>query len=107
MDRSSPAAARSARAARAARLAATSPLPATAAPCTDSVSGPAPRGRPQPTTRLKRRRAVGAGHAAAGAGAKVLLVGTELMPTIEAIRDRLTTVEHVIEVTPEGGEGDA
>jgi acyl-CoA synthetase (AMP-forming)/AMP-acid ligase II len=29
------------------------------------------------------------------------------MPTIEAIREKLTTVEHVIEVTPEGGEGDA
>jgi acyl-CoA synthetase (AMP-forming)/AMP-acid ligase II len=46
-------------------------------------------------------------YAVNDAGAKVLLVGTELMPTIEAIRDRLTTVEHVIEVTPEGGEGDA
>jgi acyl-CoA synthetase (AMP-forming)/AMP-acid ligase II len=40
------------------------------------------------------------------AGAKVLVVGSELMPLVERIRDRLTTVEHVIEVTPEGGERD-
>jgi acyl-CoA synthetase (AMP-forming)/AMP-acid ligase II len=39
-------------------------------------------------------------------GAKVLLVGTELMPLVERLRDRLTTVEHVIEVTPEGADGD-
>jgi acyl-CoA synthetase (AMP-forming)/AMP-acid ligase II len=42
-------------------------------------------------------------------GAKVLFVGTELMPTVEKIRDRLTKVEKVIEVTPDGtgnGEGD-
>ncbi len=45
-------------------------------------------------------------YAVNDAGAKVLLVGSELMPTIEKIRDRLTTVEHLIEVTPEGGEGD-
>jgi acyl-CoA synthetase (AMP-forming)/AMP-acid ligase II len=38
--------------------------------------------------------------------ARVLLVGTELMPTIEKIRDRLTHVEKVIEVTPDGAEGD-
>jgi acyl-CoA synthetase (AMP-forming)/AMP-acid ligase II len=40
-------------------------------------------------------------------GAKVLLVGTELMPLVERLRDRLTTVEHVVEVTPEGADGDA
>ena len=39
-------------------------------------------------------------------GATVLVVGSELMPTIEAIRDRLTHVQHVIEVTPEGGDSD-
>ena len=41
------------------------------------------------------------------AGAKVLVVGSELMPLVERIRDRLTTVEHVVEVTPDGGDGDA
>jgi acyl-CoA synthetase (AMP-forming)/AMP-acid ligase II len=45
-------------------------------------------------------------YAVNDAGAKVLLVGSELMPLVEQIRDRLTTVEHVIEVTPEGGDGD-
>ena len=28
------------------------------------------------------------------------------MPLIDKIRDKLTDVEHVIEVTPEGGDGD-
>ncbi|MGI9155335.1 MAG: long-chain-fatty-acid--CoA ligase [Marmoricola sp.] len=46
-------------------------------------------------------------YAVNDAGAKVLLVGTELMPLVERIRDRLTTVEHVVEVTPEGAQGDA
>jgi acyl-CoA synthetase (AMP-forming)/AMP-acid ligase II len=41
------------------------------------------------------------------AGAKLLLVGTELMPLIDKIRDQLTTVEHIVEVTPDGAEGDA
>ncbi len=45
-------------------------------------------------------------YAVNDSGAKLLLVGTELMPLIEKIRDRLTNVEHVIEVTPEGGDGD-
>ena len=45
-------------------------------------------------------------YAVNDAGATVLLVGTELMPLVDRIRDRLTTVEHVIEVTPEGGDGD-
>jgi len=38
--------------------------------------------------------------------AKVLFVGVELMPTIEKIRDRLTHVERIITVTPDGAEGD-
>ena len=45
-------------------------------------------------------------YAVNDAGAKVLLVGTELMPLVDKIRDRLPTVEHVIEVTPDGGDGD-
>ena len=45
-------------------------------------------------------------YAVNDSGAKVLLVGSELMPTINKIRDRLTNVEHVIEVTPDGGDGD-
>jgi acyl-CoA synthetase (AMP-forming)/AMP-acid ligase II len=45
-------------------------------------------------------------YAVNDSGAKLLLVGTELMPLIDKIRDRLTNVEHVIEVTPEGGDGD-
>ena len=36
-------------------------------------------------------------------GAKVLIVGKELKPNVDKIRDKLTNVEHVIEVTPEGG----
>jgi acyl-CoA synthetase (AMP-forming)/AMP-acid ligase II len=39
-------------------------------------------------------------------GAKVLIVGAELKPGIEKIRDGLTAVELVVEVTPDGGEGD-
>ncbi|UUO01462.1 long-chain-fatty-acid--CoA ligase [Mycolicibacterium novocastrense] len=39
-------------------------------------------------------------------GAKLLIVGTELKPTIDKIRDKLTHVEHLIEVTPDGGDGD-
>ena len=39
-------------------------------------------------------------------GAKLLVVGSELMPGIEKIRDQLTHVEHIIEVTPEGGPDD-
>ncbi|HQR26460.1 MAG TPA: long-chain-fatty-acid--CoA ligase [Nocardioides sp.] len=45
-------------------------------------------------------------YAVNDSGAKVLLVGSELMPTVGAIRDRLTGVDHLVEVTPEGGEGD-
>ncbi len=39
-------------------------------------------------------------------GAKLLVVGAELIPGIEKIRDRLPHVEHIISVTPEGGDGD-
>jgi acyl-CoA synthetase (AMP-forming)/AMP-acid ligase II len=43
-------------------------------------------------------------YAVNDSGAKLLLVGTELMPLIDKIRDKLTTVEHIVEVTPEGGD---
>ena len=39
-------------------------------------------------------------------GARLLIVGSELKPTIDAMLDRLPAVQRVIEVTPEGGEGD-
>ena len=39
-------------------------------------------------------------------GAKLLIVGKELKPTVDKIRDKLTNVEHIIEVTPEGGDDD-
>jgi acyl-CoA synthetase (AMP-forming)/AMP-acid ligase II len=39
-------------------------------------------------------------------GAKVLIVGTDLKPAIDKIRDKLGSVEQVIEVTPDGAEGD-
>jgi acyl-CoA synthetase (AMP-forming)/AMP-acid ligase II len=39
-------------------------------------------------------------------GAKLLIVGTELLPGIEAIRDRLPGVAHIIELTPGGGDSD-
>ncbi|MDY6995729.1 MAG: long-chain-fatty-acid--CoA ligase [Actinomycetota bacterium] len=38
--------------------------------------------------------------------AKLLIVGAEFKPSIDKIRDRLTNVEHIITVTPEGGDGD-
>ncbi len=40
-------------------------------------------------------------------GARVLVVGSELLPLVAGVRDRLTSVEHVVEVTPDGGAGDA
>ena len=46
-------------------------------------------------------------YAVNDAGAKVLVVGAEQMALVDRIRDRLTTVEHVVEVTPEGSPGDA
>ncbi|HYO02923.1 MAG TPA: long-chain-fatty-acid--CoA ligase [Mycobacterium sp.] len=39
-------------------------------------------------------------------GAKVLIVGAELKPSIDKIRDKLPKLEKVIEVGPEGKEGD-
>ncbi len=46
-------------------------------------------------------------YAVNDAGAKVLLVGSELMPLVDKLRDRLVGVEHVIELTPDGADGDA
>ncbi|MCB0909379.1 MAG: long-chain-fatty-acid--CoA ligase [Nocardioidaceae bacterium] len=40
-------------------------------------------------------------------GAKVVFVGTELKPVIDGLLDRLPGVEHIVEVTPDGAEGDA
>ncbi|MBU9766679.1 long-chain-fatty-acid--CoA ligase [Mycobacterium sp. TNTM28] len=39
-------------------------------------------------------------------GARVLVVGEELRGGIDAIADRLTAVEHIVTVTPEGGAAD-
>ncbi|KAB7755694.1 long-chain-fatty-acid--CoA ligase [Mycolicibacterium mucogenicum] len=39
-------------------------------------------------------------------GAKVLIVGAELRPSVDAITDKLTAGEHIVSVTPEGGDGD-
>jgi len=39
-------------------------------------------------------------------GAKLLIVGAELKPGVEKIRDKLAGVEDLIEVTPEGKDGD-
>ncbi len=39
-------------------------------------------------------------------GAKLMIVGAELSESVEEIRDRIPGVEHIIEVTPEGGDGD-
>jgi acyl-CoA synthetase (AMP-forming)/AMP-acid ligase II len=38
--------------------------------------------------------------------AKVLIVGRELKSHVDKIRDKLTHIEHVVEVTPEGGDDD-
>ena len=45
-------------------------------------------------------------YAVNDAGSRVLLVGTELMPLVEKLRDRLPRVERVVEVTPDGAPGD-
>jgi acyl-CoA synthetase (AMP-forming)/AMP-acid ligase II len=45
-------------------------------------------------------------YAVNDSGARLLVVGTELAPLVDRIRDRLTTVEHVVEVTPDGADGD-
>jgi acyl-CoA synthetase (AMP-forming)/AMP-acid ligase II len=39
-------------------------------------------------------------------GAKVLIVGSELRPALDSIADRLTANPKIVEVTPEGAEGD-
>ncbi|HEY1133060.1 MAG TPA: long-chain-fatty-acid--CoA ligase [Nocardioides sp.] len=41
-------------------------------------------------------------YAVNDSGARLLVVGAELLPTIEAIRDRLTAVERIVVVTPDG-----
>jgi acyl-CoA synthetase (AMP-forming)/AMP-acid ligase II len=46
-------------------------------------------------------------YAVNDSGARLLVVGGELVPLVDRIRDRLTSVEHVVEVTPDGAEGDA
>lgn len=38
--------------------------------------------------------------------AKVAFVGSELVPILEKVRDQLGSVVHVVEVTPDGAEGD-
>jgi len=38
--------------------------------------------------------------------AKVLIVGRELRGNVDKIRDKLTNIEHIIEVTPDGADGD-
>lgn len=45
-------------------------------------------------------------YAVNDSGAKVLVVGSELMPLVESIRDRLASVQRVVEVTPDGADGD-
>ena len=39
-------------------------------------------------------------------GARLLIVGSELKPGIEKLRDKLPNVEHVVELTPDGEDGD-
>jgi len=45
-------------------------------------------------------------YAVNDSGARLLVVGSELMPLIAGVRDRLGAVEEIIEVTPDGGEAD-
>lgn len=44
------------------------------------------------------------GYAVNDSGARLLLVGSELMPLIDKIRDRLTTVVHIVELAPDGAD---
>ena len=39
-------------------------------------------------------------------GAKLMIVGAELRDGVDKIRDQIPGVQHIIEVTPEGGDGD-
>ncbi|MCW2786006.1 MAG: long-chain-fatty-acid--CoA ligase [Marmoricola sp.] len=45
-------------------------------------------------------------YAVNDSAARLLVVGTELLPLVDKVRDRLTTVERIIEVTPDGTAGD-
>ncbi len=45
-------------------------------------------------------------YAVNDSGARVLFVGSELVTTVDKVRDRLSDVHTVIEVTPDGAEGD-
>jgi len=45
-------------------------------------------------------------YAVNDAGSRALLVGTELMPLVDKLSDRLPTVERVFELTPDGADGD-
>ncbi|MDN5892942.1 MAG: long-chain-fatty-acid--CoA ligase [Nocardioides sp.] len=45
-------------------------------------------------------------YAVNDSGARVLFVGAELTPTINSIRESIANVEKIIEVTPEGADGD-
>ncbi|MCX6398036.1 MAG: long-chain-fatty-acid--CoA ligase [Propionibacteriales bacterium] len=45
-------------------------------------------------------------YAVNDSGAKLLVVGTELRPLVDKVLDRLPAVQRVIEVTPDGAEGD-
>jgi acyl-CoA synthetase (AMP-forming)/AMP-acid ligase II len=45
-------------------------------------------------------------YAVNDSGARVLLVGAELVPLVERIRGRLAAVEHVVTMTPDGADGD-
>jgi len=45
-------------------------------------------------------------YAVNDSGARLLVVGSELVPLVDRIRDRLVGVERVVEVTPDGALGD-
>ena len=45
-------------------------------------------------------------YAVNDAGSRVLLVGTELMPLVDKLSDRLPRVERVFELTPDAADGD-
>ncbi|MBV9831712.1 MAG: AMP-binding protein, partial [Marmoricola sp.] len=45
-------------------------------------------------------------YAVNDSGARVLLVGSELVPLVRRLRDRLPGVQHVLELTPDGGDSD-
>ena len=45
-------------------------------------------------------------YAVNDSGASVLFVGEELVDVVDGIRDRLTGVQHVVKVTPDGADGD-